>query len=122
MVCGSPSPGKLLVVLVVVVFQSHPVVSFHVDDSSGIYYERYPLHGPNKPDNEQIISPAENISNRNESVGDLSKNLHDDGFSVNCTEPTIQDFPPDMFTQEQRQKGEFDLALEEGKWHDQVIY
>jgi hypothetical protein len=115
MVCGSPSRGILLVVLVVVVFQSlHGVVSFHVDDS-GVYYERYPLHGSIKSDNEQINSSKTNVFNRNESVGD--KNLHDDdnGFSVNCTEPTIQDFPPDMFTQEQRQKGYFNLPSRNGK-------
>lgn len=108
MVCGSPSRGNLFVVFVVVVaVVFHPAVSsLNVDDGSGVYYERYPLHGPNKPDNEQTKLPT-NISNRNESIGDQSQNnLPDDqGFSVNCTEPTIQDFPPDMFTQEQRQKG-----------------
>jgi hypothetical protein len=107
MVCGSPSRGSLLVVFVVVAVVFHPAVSsLNVDDGSGVYYERYPLHGPNKPDNEQTKLPT-NVSNRNESIGDQSQNnLPDDqGFSVNCTEPTIQDFPPDMFTQEQRQKG-----------------
>ncbi|XP_032782284.2 sodium/potassium/calcium exchanger 3 [Daphnia magna] len=109
MVCGSPSRANkfpVLVVLVVVVtviaFQSQPVVSYHVDDGSAVYYERYPLHGPNKPDNEQIESS--NIPIRNESIGN-TKEMDDERFSVNCTEPTIQDFPPDMFTQEQRQKG-----------------
>ncbi|KAK4011468.1 hypothetical protein OUZ56_020585 [Daphnia magna] len=109
MVCGSPSRANkfpVLVVLVVVVtviaFQSQPVVSYHVDDGSAVYYERYPLHGPNKPDNEQIESS--NTPIRNESIGN-TKEMDDERFSVNCTEPTIQDFPPDMFTQEQRQKG-----------------
>lgn len=107
MVCGSPLRANkftgLVILVVTTVISFNPVVSYHVDDS-GVYYERYPLHGPNKPDNEQInTSPY-----RNESIDD------DDGFSVNCTKPTIQDFPPDMFTQEQRQKGDLYFKIFKG--------
>ncbi len=108
MVCGSPFRGSslfvtLIILLVLIAVEYHPVGTLHVDDKSGVYYERYPLHEP-KSDNERKIP-----SNRSESV---LRRDSDENFSVNCTEPTIQDFPPDMFTQEQRQQGIL-FALEE---------
>lgn len=104
MVCGSPSRGlplfSCLALVLVVVIQFHPVGSYHGNtNDSGAYYEQYPFHHFNLK-NEYPSNQSEIISGEVE-----SKNWKEDGFSVNCTEPTIQDFPNDMFTQEQRRKG-----------------
>lgn len=113
MVCGSPSRGSSLVsclaVVIAVCIQFHPVGSYHGDSNdTGVYYEQYPFN--------KISVESEHKINQSDSVVSVSNgktssnNWKDDGFSVNCTEPTIQDFPGDMFTQEQRQKGEFSLS------------
>lgn len=109
MLCGSPSSlsffvfSSLFVILTV-------IAPFHIVDpyqgpinDSGIYYERYPLHKLNSPEEQLLQVPNQtdwSASNR------IPSTLGENGFSVNCTEPTIQDFPNDMFTQEQRRKGE----------------
>ena len=96
MVCGSPS--SLIVVLLVVIFvQYHPVGTLNIDDKTGVYYERYPLQTLTKSDDDRKTS--------NRTSSESTRRGDDDNFSVNCTEPTIQDFPPDMFTQEQRRNG-----------------
>lgn len=111
MVCGSPSRGLSLIpclaLVLTVITQFHPVGSYHGNtNDSGVYYEQYPFQHFNLKNEQPLSNQSKSDSEEVE-----KNNWNEDGFSVNCTEPTIQDFPNDMFTQEQRRKGK--VVLEE---------
>lgn len=97
MVCGSP---VLLLVLVAGLSSvSHCRPDLRLPGTSdlqkGIYYEAYPLR-------EFEESASSSSSGGPSEAVDFEERIQ---FQRNCTAPTIQDFPPDMFTQEGRQQG-----------------
>ena len=70
--------------------------------SKGIYYEVYPMR-----DDDATRSKLNGIVVDNLSIPEGDENSPRSSYLPNCTAPTIQDFPPDMFTQEIRQQGIF---------------
>ena len=66
------------------------------EDEKGIYYEMYPVR-------ESLALASIDNATKSYNVTELGENI----FRLNCTAPTIQDFPPDMFTQEIRRQGNF---------------
>lgn len=99
MVCGSPDRKRRPFLLFAIVTSVLAVSSGAAEDTldPGVYYERYPLHDP---------GPVVIVANKSKTGRHHVTNDGDGRFFFgNCTDPTIQDFPPDMFTQEQRQKG-----------------
>lgn len=114
MVCGSP---KMLPVVLVVFLARLALLPFVLPTSKGdvllptpedeksikgVYYEVYPMRDDATGSKLNSIIEVDNVSNVPEEGEETSLRS---SYLPNCTAPTIQDFPPDMFTQEIRQQG-----------------
>lgn len=94
MVCGSPTfewAGMFLLLFITCYCRANVLPG--TEDDKGIYYEIYPLR-------ELAASSSSSIENVTSTL-ELRENV----FQLNCTAATIQDFPPDMFSQELRRQG-----------------